>query len=188
MPLSTAEVQYRRTARLLHWGMALAVLAMIPAGLVMVQSGLDRSLQNALFLFHKNMGVVLLGLVVVRAVYRWWCPPAPLPESMSALQVRIAGLSHRALYALLFVVPVAGYVRVKAGGFPIESLDWLGVPSLVPRSDALAEIAKSIHYFGGIALAALIGLHVAAAAYHGIIRRDGVFSRMWPPFSGRRAG
>jgi cytochrome b561 len=86
---------------------------------------------------------------------------------------------------LLFVMPIAGYIRVKAGGFPIESLDWLGVPPLVPRSDALAETAKSVHYAAGIAITGLIALHVAAAAYHGIIRRDGVFSRMWPPFAGR---
>ena len=66
-------------------------------------------------------------------------------------------------------MPVAGYIRVRAGGFPIETLDWLGVPSLVPRSEALAETAKTVHFFGGIAIAGLIALHVAAAAYHGIV-------------------
>jgi cytochrome b561 len=80
---------------------------------------------------------------------------------------------------------VAGYIRVKAGGFPIESLDALGAPSLVPRSEALEETAKAVHYFGGIALGAVIAVHIAAAAYHGLVRRDGVVSRMWPPFAGR---
>ena len=183
--MSHSEDQYRRPARLLHWGMALLVLSTIPAGFVMVQPDLDRSLQNTLFIFHKNVGVLLLGLVLLRALYRWRHPPAALPSDVPAWQRRIAGLSHASLYALLFVMPIAGYIRVKAGGFPIESLDWLGVPPLVPRSDALAETAKSIHYAAGIAITGLIALHVAAAAYHGIIRRDGVFSRMWPPFAGR---
>jgi cytochrome b561 len=165
--------------------MAVLVLAMIPAGLLMVQSGLDRGLQNSLFIFHKNVGVLLLLLVAVRAVYRWRNPPAPLPSDLPVWQHRIAGLSHLGLYGLLILLPVAGYVRVKAGGFPIESLDALGLPSLVPRSDALAETAKTVHYFAGLAIAGLITLHVAAAAYHGIVRRDGVFSRMWPPFRAR---
>jgi cytochrome b561 len=183
--VSNSEVEYRRTARLLHWGMALLVLATIPVGFVMIQPDLDRSLQNALFLFHKNVGVLLLLLVVVRALYRWRHPPAPLPGDVPDWQRRAAGLSHLSLYALLIIMPVAGYIRVKAGGFPIETLDWLGLPSLVPRSDALAETAKTVHFFGGIAIAGLIAVHIAAAAYHGVIRRDGVFSRMWPPFAGR---
>lgn len=182
-----ASPDYRRTARLLHWGMAILVLAMIPAGFVMVQPGLDRALQNTLFVFHKNTGVLLLVLVFLRALYRLRHPPAPLPEEVPGVQRMAAGLSHLGLYALLILLPVAGYIRVKAGGFPIESLDALGVPSLVPRSDALAETAKTVHYFAGIAIVGLIAVHVAAAAYHGMIRRDGVFSRMWPPFP-RRGG
>jgi len=183
--VSNSEVEYRRIARLLHWGMAVLVLATIPAGFVMVQPDLDRSLQNALFVFHKNVGVLLLLLVVLRALYRWRHPPAPLPADVPGWQRMAAGVSHLSLYALLVIMPIAGYTRVKAGGFPIETLDWLGVPSLVPRSDALAETAKTVHFYGGIAITALIALHVAAAAYHGIVRRDGVFSRMWPPFAGR---
>lgn len=165
--------------------MAVLILATIPAGVIMVQEGLDRSLQNLLFVYHKNVGVLLLLLVLVRLAYRWRHPPAPLPDSVPASQQRIAGLSHAALYALLIAMPLAGYVRVKAGGFPIESLDALGVPSLVPRSDALAETAKLLHYLGGFAIAGLIAMHVGAAAFHGIVKKDGVFSRMWPPFQAR---
>jgi cytochrome b561 len=179
------DTRYRGPARLFHWGMAVLVLATIPAGFIMVQDGLDRSLQNSLFLFHKNVGVLLLILVLGRLLYRWRHAPAPLPQDMPGWQRTAAGLSHGALYTLLLVMPVAGYVRVRAGGFPIESLDALGLPSLVPRSDALAEAAKAVHYYGGLAVAALIALHIGAAAYHGVLRRDGVFSRMWPPFGGR---
>jgi len=182
--MSNPTIEYRRIARLFHWGMALLVLAMIPAGVLMVQPDIGRSLQNTLFVFHKNTGVLLVVLVVLRLLYRWRNPPAPLPQDVPGWQHRAAGFSHLALYALLFIVPVAGYIRVKAGGFPIETLDALGVPSLVARSDALAETAKAVHYYGGIAIALLIGMHIAAAAYHGIIRRDGVFLRMWPPLAG----
>jgi cytochrome b561 len=172
---------YRTPARLLHWSVALLVLLMIPAGVIMTREGIDRGLQDTLFVFHKNVGVIVLLVMVVRAIYRRMRPPPPLPKDMPQVQRRIAAASHAALYALLFLMPLAGYVRVRAGGFPIEWLDAMGLPTLVPRSDQLAEIAKTIHYFGSFAIAVLIALHVGAALFHGIFRRDGIFSRMWPP-------
>lgn len=172
---------YRTPARLFHWTTAVLVLLMIPAGLVMVREGLDRSVQDTLFVFHKNTGVAVLILVLARLIYRLRFPPPPLPAETPGWQRRVAGLTHGLLYGLLIAMPVAGYVRVRAGGFPIEALDALGVPTLVPKSEALAEIAKTLHWIGGIALMALVALHVGAALFHGIARRDGVFSRMWPP-------
>ena len=177
---------YRTPARLLHWAVALFVLAMIPAGVVMTQEGIGRSLQNTLFIFHKNMGVVVMLLVLARVLYRWANPPPPLPEAMAPAQARISRLTHGALYLLLLIVPLAGYIRVRAGGFPIEALDAMGLPALVPRSEALASAAKTVHWAGGIALAVLVALHVGAALFHGVIKRDGIFSRMWPPV--RRPG
>lgn len=184
--MSEHLIRYRTTARLLHWTTAILVLLMIPAGAIMIREGMSRDLQNTLFIFHKNVGVLVLFLVIIRLGFRLVNPPPPLPPDMPQVQKRIAATSHFLLYALLLLMPVAGYIRVKSGGFPIEMLDALGVPSLVPRSDALAEVAKSVHYAGSLALAAFVTLHIGAALYHGIVRRDGVFSRMWPPI-GRSA-
>lgn len=179
-----SQSRYSGTARGLHWLMAVLILLTIPAGLIMVQPGLDRSLQNGLFIYHKNVGVLLLILIVVRLLWRLRHPPPPKPSSLAASQVRIAELTHKAMYALLFVVPIAGYIRVKAGGFPIESLDALNIPSLVPRSESLAEVAKTVHYGSGLLLMALIALHIGAGLFHGMVKQDGVFSRMWPPVGG----
>ncbi|MEM7720949.1 MAG: cytochrome b [Pseudomonadota bacterium] len=171
---------YRAPARWLHWGMALLILGMIPGGFLMIQEGLPRSVQNSMFISHKNLGVLLLLLVIVRLLYRWRNPPPPEPDHLPGWQVRIAGLTHGLLYALLVIMPIAGYTRVKAGGFPIEVLDAWGVPSLVPRSDALAEFAKAVHFYGAWAIAILVAMHIGAALHHAIVKRDGVFSRMWP--------
>jgi len=178
---------YSGTARLFHWITALLILSTIPAGFIMIQQGIDRSLQNTLFIYHKNVGVLLLFIVLARLIYRWTHPPAPLPTTVPDWQRRIASVSHVTLYALLIIMPIAGYIRVKAGGFPIEALDAMNIPSLVPRSDGLADAAKAVHYFAGLAITGLVALHIAAAAFHGIIKRDGVFSRIWPPF-GVKAG
>ncbi len=179
-PVPANPPAYRSTARALHWITAMLVLLSIPAGWAMLHAGLSRPWQDAVFVFHKNVGVVILLLVVVRIVYRAANPPPPLPASVPHWQAEIAHTTHVLMYALLIVMSVSGYVRVVAGGFPLEALDALGVPRLVSKDDGVAAIAKAVHASARVPLVALILLHIAAAAFHGIVKRDGVASRMWP--------
>lgn len=172
---------YATPARWFHWIVAAAVLLMIPAGLVMTREGLDRSLQDALFIFHKNLGVLLVPLILARLIYRWRHPPPPLPASVPAWQARIASLTHVLLYLLLVVMPLSGFVRVRAGGFPIEMLDRAGVGPWIAKSEPLADAAQALHGAGAFLLIALVAMHVGAALHHALILRDGVWSRIWPP-------
>lgn len=171
---------YRAFARIMHWLTALLVLLTIPAAILMLRPGIDRGLQDALFLFHKNIGVVILAVVTLRLMYRLVNPPPPLPTQVPKLQRIIADLTHWALYGLLLAIAISGYVRVTAGGFPLEVFDSLGVPRLAPRSDELAQTAKSIHSALRVPIIALAALHIGAALYHGLIRRDGILQRMAP--------
>lgn len=171
---------YDRMSRILHWLTALIVLAMIPAGLIMTNVD-DRAVQDPLFIFHKNAGALLLVLIAIRLVWRATHKAPPLPDSLPRAQKFAARATHVALYLLLIVMAVSGYVRVRAGGFPVELLDAIGVPNFIPRDDALAATAKSIHARAKFGIGIFIALHVGAAAYHGLVRRDGVVSRMWPP-------
>ena len=171
---------YRGPARLLHWIVALSVFVMLPVGGIMVGDDLDRSIQNALFILHKNLGVVILLLMIVRLAYRAAHPPEPLPASVPGWQKRVAVATHVALYAMVFFMTVTGYVRVTMGGFPIEGLGAIGLHPLLPRNEAIAEVAKTLHFYGRFVLVALVVLHVGAALHHAIILRDGVFRRIWP--------
>ncbi|MEM1100602.1 MAG: cytochrome b [Pseudomonadota bacterium] len=177
---STQRYGYPTASRWLHWLTALVVLATIPVGVIMTTEGLPRTVQNTLFIFHKNVGVIILLLVAARLLIRSATRTEPLPAETAAWQKTAASVSHAALYVLLLVMTISGYVRVAAGGFPIESLDALGIPKLVPRSDPLADTAQWIHSSARFILAAFIFLHIGAALQHGLIKRDGVFTRMWP--------
>lgn len=175
---------YGTTDRILHWVTAVLIIPMVVAGMVMTRQ-VDRPLQDALFIFHKNAGVLLLLLMAFRIVWRLTHPAPPLPTEMPAVQRLAAQATHLGLYVLVMLMLVSGYVRVVAGGFPIELLDALGVPPLLPRSEAIAATAKSIHAVAKFGLILLILAHVGAAALHGLLLRDGVFSRMWPPYHPR---
>ena len=174
------------TMRVLHWLVAVLILLMIPAGLIMVQAGLERPLQDALFIFHKNVGSRLIVIVALRLAWRLTHRPPDLPARLPSWQRRAAAASHVALYVLMVAMPLSGYVRVRAGGYPIEALDAMGVPALVPRSEALAKAASTFHQVAAFALIGVIAIHVGAALQHALIRRDGVFQRMWPPVARKR--
>lgn len=66
--------------------------------------------------------------------------------------------------------------------FRSSVLDALGIPPLLAKNEPLAEAAKAVHATAAFGLIALILAHVAAATFHGVVRRDGVVARMWPPF------
>ncbi len=171
---------YRPPARWLHWITAAAVLTMIPAGLVMTQEGLARPVQDALFLFHKNLGTLLIPVILVRLAYRLTHRPPPLPETVPAWQRRAAAVSHVMLYVLLVVMPLSGFVRVRAGGYPIELLDRLGFGPWIGKTPKLADAAQALHATAAFLLIAVLAIHIGAALQHALIRRDGVWSRMWP--------
>ena len=175
-----APARYPRLSRLLHWLTVILVLSTIPAGLIMVQEGLSRPLQNSLFLYHKNIGPVILILVLLRIVVRLLKPAPPLPASLSRPQVVAAEAVHGLLYLTLVVMAVSGIIRVQAGGFPMEFWDPF-IGGMVAKSESLADTAKAVHHYARYVIIALIFAHVGAAAMHGLIKRDGVFSRMWPP-------
>ena len=173
---------YGRVARLLHWITVLLVLVMIPVGLTMTQEGLPKAVQDPLFILHKSLGPLVLLTVLFRVGWRLFHPPTPMPASVPPLQRRAATTVHALLYAVLIIMGVSGYVRVTTGGFPIELLNALGIPPLFAKNEPVADVAEAVHATAKFGLLALIAIHVAAAAYHGIVRRDGVISRIWPPF------
>ena len=172
-------------ARMFHWVTVALVALMIPVGLVMTQE-IPRSLADPLFILHKGLGPVVLLVVLLRLAWRAFHPAPALPPSVPRLQARVAQLVHGALYFFLIVQGVSGYVRVTTGGFPIESLEAIGIPPLLSRSERVAEIASGVHAASALCLCVLIAMHVGAAAYHGLVRRDGVFSMMWPPIAPKR--
>jgi cytochrome b561 len=175
---------YGTVARILHWLTFVLVSVTIPVGLLMTSELQDRSVQNALFIFHKGIGPIIFIVVTFRILWRMVHGSPALPATLPKLQRIVSKIVHFGLYAGLLSMAVSGYVRVIAGGFPIELLNAIGVPPLLPKNEAVAETAKMIHRSAAWGLLGLIVLHVAAALHHQFVMRDGIMARMWPPLGG----
>jgi cytochrome b561 len=94
--------------------------------------------------------------------------------------VQLAPLAHWALLALLLVMPVSGWLMSSAGGVSIYWFGYVALPDLVPRDQQLFGVLKTAHHLLARALIAIVVVHVAAVVHHDLLRRDGVFRRMWP--------
>lgn len=168
---------YPLVARLLHWIVALCVLSLIPAGLLMnhVPSGEP---QNALYTAHRSLGVLVMVLSVIRLgcrlTVKW-----PEPEaSLTVWQRRASGIVHNLFYGLLIVQPLIGWYATSAYGAAVSVFGLFDLPALAAKNAATADLWFNIHDVLGFTLAALVVLHVGAALYHHLIRRDDVLIRM----------
>jgi cytochrome b561 len=162
------------------------VFVMIPVGLVMTQE-IPRAVQDPLFILHKGLGVVVLATVVLRLAWRAFHPAPPPPAAMPALRRRAAAAVHWGLYALLLAMALSGYVRVMAGGFPIELLTRWASRRSSPRT------RRSRRREGGPRDGRLGADRARGAPRRGrgpprADPQGRVFSRMWPPLPRRARG
>lgn len=165
-------------ARYLHWGMAALLLAQGVLGLLAVSWRLSPT-KLELFVWHKSLGIALLVLVALRLGWRLLeRRPAP-PADGSVGERRLAATAHAGLYALLFAIPLSGWLIQSASGFPFKVFGWLPLPPLAGRDKALQSLAETLHLGLLIAFGLLLLLHIGAALYHHFGRRDDVLRGMW---------
>lgn len=175
--------RYTRTAMLLHWVLAVAILGTFAVGLYV--GDLPFSLRKLqLINWHKWAGVTILVLSVARLLWRVTHRPPGLPAAidlaMPGWQKAAYHATHHLLYLLFFIVPMAGWTYSSAKGFPVVWFGVLRLPDLVTKDDGLAKLLWTVHEWSAYALIALVALHVAAALKHHVIDRDGLLERMLP--------
>ena len=175
-----ARLRYTAAAQAFHWLTALLFLAIVPIAWHMTMLARDDPTRETWFTLHKSLGLTILALSVLRLVWRASHPAPPLPPSMARAEAFLARASHGALYVMIFAMPVSGYLLSAAGGHPVSYFGLFEVPTLVPQNPQLAHAGLVIHNLGQWAVYALVVLHVAATAFHLVVRRDGVLDRMLP--------
>lgn len=170
------STMFSSTARVLHWLMAVMIVAMVFIGIGMVASVSDRHL--LLVRLHKPLGIALLALAVVRLTVRLLQHPPALPPDLPRIQVLAARMSHWLLYALMFAMPLIGWAMLSAGGYPVMLSESLRLPSIFPVSAGAFAVLRHLHgWLATLLFLTFLG-HMAAALHHGLIRRDGVLSSM----------
>ena len=179
--LSNTHTGYGIVHILIHWIMAVLIFWTAWAGLTMTElPPLDPATFEA-YNFHKSLGITVLGLAALRLAWRLTQPKPKLPEGMSDLERSISVATHHALYLLLFLVPLLGWLNTSTAAIPVN---WFGLgtlPNLMAADEGLQEVFEAVHEVAAKLLMFLVVLHVLGALKHHLIAKDDVLRRMIMP-------
>ena len=174
--MTSRHLRFTGWQRVLHWLMAACILAMLFIGVGMVST--IRPIYLTLVSIHKPLGIAILMLALIRLALRlrYGGPslPADLPEPMKLA----AEGSHCVLYALMIAMPLLGWGMLSAAAYPVVLFGGWHLPAILPQSDSLHALLWDAHFYLAFAFFAVVLLHVAAALFHALVRRDGVFEAM----------
>lgn len=181
MQLNNTSAGYGILAIVVHWVAALAIIGLFALGFWMVELSYYDDWYRQAPDIHRSVGVLLFILTVFRLLWRW---VTVLPEPVAGhtrFEVLGARLAHGALYVLMFVAMISGYMITTADGSSVSVFGWFEVPSITGQVKGLEDTAGLVHYWSTWALLALAGVHGLAALKHHWVDRDRTLRRMLVP-------
>jgi cytochrome b561 len=192
--------RYTKVAIILHWLIAFGILGMFAFGWYM--TGLPREAPEQMsydlfdwgiytweltkessprafyFNLHKSIGITLLGLIVIRILWRISHKPPALLTSYKAWERKLSTSAHHLLYLLMILVPISGLIMSVAGKYGVK---WFGLDFIAGiENKPIREIFHETHEIAGLIFLAIIALHILGALKHKFIDKDETMQRMMP--------
>ena len=173
------STRYTSTAKTLHWLISLMIFCMLLLGFYMSDLPLSPD-KLKFYSWHKWAGVTVFLLVIIRLGWRITHTPPAMPEEMPQLQQVTATIFHFALYALMFLIPLSGWLMSSAKGFQTVWFGVLPIPDLLPKDKVVGDALKEVHQALNLLMIGILIVHVFAALKHHFIDKDNVLKRMLP--------
>jgi cytochrome b561 len=181
-------VRYTRTAVVLHWSIALLILVNVTLGLS--GDSVPDDWARPVIDTHKSIGITVLGLVLMRILWRSIHPAPALPAHYPRWERWFAHGAHFLLYAVILALPISGWMHDSAwkdadshpmslfGLVPWPRIGWIEAIEPVTR-ERLHDVFGNVHKAFGYALYALVTLHIIGALKHQWFDRHKELQRMW---------
>src|SRR6185503_6970490 len=170
MTYGTRTDHYPATSKLLHWLVAICVLTTAPVAIAMVRVSQGPT-QDALYNFHKSLGVLILILMILRLINRLVVGAPIADPGIEPWQKTVSSIVHTSLYVLLLAMPIVGYIANSVYGASTPFFGLFDLPPIAGKNEALATQLFTIHRWVGWLVIVLVLTHVSAALYHYFIRR-----------------
>jgi cytochrome b561 len=174
--MKTAPLVYPLAMRVLHWGTVALLLFSYAAAWSIEQA---QSAQGAalLLMVHRSVGATLFLVTLVRLIVRLSSERPSLPADIPVWQRWGAHGNEFALYCLPLLQPALGFAASWLHGDRILLFGFISLQGAW-KDRALSSQLFLFHGVVALLLLVLIGLHVGAALYHLVVRRDNVMSSM----------
>ena len=181
--------RYSGVAIAFHWMIAALIVANV--ALVWTVSSLPDTWVRPAIDLHKSFGLTVLGLAIMRVLWRLTHRPPAFPRRYTPAERRAAHAVHALLYVLILGLPISGYIHdsafAQAAQHPLTLYGLIPFPRIAPIAHLPAAekahvhaIWFAVHVWLGYALYALFVLHVGGALKHQFLDREPELQRMLP--------
>jgi len=190
--------RYTKTAVILHWLIAIAILGMFALGWYMTGLPKEGAKQISYDLFdlgiytwqlaeeatprtfyfnlHKSIGITLFGLIIIRILWRITHKPPALLATYKVWERKLATGTHHFLYLLMIAMPLTGLITAVSSKYGVK---WFGVPFIKGLDDkGLRDVFEKSHEIIAIIILVVLFLHIAGALKHKFIDKDDTLKRM----------
>lgn len=173
--LTNTQNSYGTISKIFHWIIFLLALVMVFVGYFMGDIK-DEALRGQVVNVHKMVGLAILVMMVLRAIWASFNTKPSLPGT-PVWEKWAERFVHYSLYAILFAMPIAGWVMSVAAGYAPRLGSWsISLP--IPQSKTTSDTAFTVHNTLAIVLIVFVSIHVLAALYHYFFKKDNVLQRM----------
>ena len=159
-------MKYPLSSRILHWLMAIIILFMLGLGIYMTDFLSKESPSRMdIYNLHKSLGALVLALIVARIINRLALGAPAMPQTLLKSEKILAHLAHGALYLLMILVPLSGYLMSNLFGYPVKFFS-IELPSLVTANPELGMTFAEIHEVSAFILLGIVAIHILAVVKH----------------------
>jgi len=179
------ESTYGALAKFLHWTIVILIIAQY----VIIEAAEDLPDGPGKFEIitrHKSLGMLILGLALVRIAWKVVNKGQPVPVTMPRPQKIAAAAGHGLLYLLILAQPISGWMMSSAANYPVTFFGLFQFPAIVAPNEGMHETYEDVHEFLFNAILVIAVVHVLAALYHHFIQKDETLRRMLPFARGRQ--
>jgi cytochrome b561 len=163
---SINEQGYGVFAKVLHWGMALMVIALVIVGTYV--AGLDKTDPSKMQLtgMHKTFGTIFMIFAIIRVIWSRINNSPALPEVLAPWEKLLSKTVTASLYLLMLAIPFSGYAMTNLFGYPVSLFGVIDLPVLFSKNPEMAMLAKQAHPILVYTLMAALFAHIAGAVKH----------------------
>ncbi len=183
MMIKNTQDYFGLMSKILHWLMAILIVGLFAVGLYMTELDYYDSLYHTLPWWHKSIGLLVIGLLIFRFIWKVINPMPKALESHKKWEVSLAHILQNIFYGLILLIGLSGYFISTAKGKGIEFFTLFEVPALPfmtqnPLNEDSADLIGEVHETLAIILIIFAVLHAVAALKHHFIDKDETLKRM----------
>lgn len=177
MTSETIKDSFSRTTKVLHWLVALHMIALIALGWWMIDLSFYSSWYYLAPYLHKSFGIVVFVLGILLLFSKFRKRPA-LVKTHARHEVVASKVAHILLFTSIITIPVSGYIFTTFSGNGVSVFDLFEIPAVLSVSENARDWAIDFHIYASYGLLAVIAAHAAGALKHHFIDRDRTLRRM----------